>query len=564
MAAVTPMRQSCDRCHGQKLRCQRTGDSDTGACQRCIRQGSQCVYSTSLPKGRPSQYSQSQTDQGGSAASSTCPPSKRQCRAATPTSPKIKVQKRPGPGSRTSTTLNTTVAVADAITVTCPPPVTGAVAHEDHMSVSTNISAGGSSEPMSATASSSTWPWQGIFSWGDLHIESNGRESVQDLNECQWPSLPPDLLYQHDPFPDPFARSNEHHKGHVLEWTDISSGVTSHLQPAQTHFTAKFDFNVFDSGLTSQHTEGNLFSAHSVTSNMNDPGVGIAQLSQLSTRLYPLHRSALAAAELASSREAKYPPGVKDAKDQQPPRCQQDPIVDKVGFKSIMARLLHGFSDASTASNQTINSAPDQSRPICDTMQDAFTSSKQFLGILQCLQGQAKSGSISSDSSRQSPITPISISTPTAGCSGSSGSQHSSSPYSNTVTGHLVMACHGMLLSIYAAILGVLQRDADRILSDGHHEAQVTGIAATGLHDTEAATLRDMRLVMVVQLCSYLIGRQQQAVGPHVSPLQQRDGVSADEALLGNNDIDMDVPPNDLEVEVQQRLSQLRESLRIS
>ncbi|KAK4457043.1 hypothetical protein QBC42DRAFT_213626 [Cladorrhinum samala] len=500
MAAVTPMRQSCDRCHGQKLRCQRTGDGDTGACQRCIRQGSQCVYSTSLPKGRPSQYSQSQsqTDQGGSAAPSTFPAPKRQCRAATPTSPKPKVPKRPGLGSRTSTTLSNTA--------------------------------------------------------------------------CQWPSLGPDLPYQHDPFPDPFAGSNEPHKGHVLDWTDVSSGMTSHLQPAQTHFTAQFDFYGFDSGLKNQpaeHTEGtpSLFSADSVASNAQDPGIGIAQLTQLSTRLYPLHRSAMAAAELASSREAKYPPGLKDTKDQKPPRRAQDPIVDKSGFKSIMTRLLHGFSDAAAAaSNQATNAAPDQARPICDTMQDAFTASKQFLGILHCLQGQAKSGSVSSDSSRQSPMTPISISTPTAGCSGINGSagQHSSSQYSNTVTRHLVMACHGMLLSIYAAILGVLQRDADLMSSDGHHDAKVSGIVATGLHDTEAATLTDMRLVMVVQLCSYLIGRQQQAVAPHVSTLQQRDGATGDEALLGSNDVDMDVPPNDLEVEVQQRLCQLRDSLRIS
>lgn len=48
----TPKRQSCDRCHKQKLRCLRS-DGESGACERCTRLKTQCVYSSSLPKGRP-------------------------------------------------------------------------------------------------------------------------------------------------------------------------------------------------------------------------------------------------------------------------------------------------------------------------------------------------------------------------------------------------------------------------------------------------------------------------------------------------------------------------------
>lgn len=54
----TPTRQSCDRCHGQKLRCPRPSNGNSGACERCIRSKAQCVYSSSLPKGRPSLYRQ--------------------------------------------------------------------------------------------------------------------------------------------------------------------------------------------------------------------------------------------------------------------------------------------------------------------------------------------------------------------------------------------------------------------------------------------------------------------------------------------------------------------------
>lgn len=50
-----PQRQSCDRCHKQKLRCTREGSGiGGGICDRCFRRHARCVYSPRLPKGRPS------------------------------------------------------------------------------------------------------------------------------------------------------------------------------------------------------------------------------------------------------------------------------------------------------------------------------------------------------------------------------------------------------------------------------------------------------------------------------------------------------------------------------
>lgn len=49
-----PQRQSCDRCYRQKLRCIRNKNSSGGVCDRCLSKQAQCVYSFSLPKGRPS------------------------------------------------------------------------------------------------------------------------------------------------------------------------------------------------------------------------------------------------------------------------------------------------------------------------------------------------------------------------------------------------------------------------------------------------------------------------------------------------------------------------------
>ncbi|KAI1312183.1 hypothetical protein F5Y03DRAFT_341652 [Xylaria venustula] len=49
------LRQSCDRCHSQKLRCPRVNNK-LAACERCLRKGVPCEYSSSRPKGRPSVY----------------------------------------------------------------------------------------------------------------------------------------------------------------------------------------------------------------------------------------------------------------------------------------------------------------------------------------------------------------------------------------------------------------------------------------------------------------------------------------------------------------------------
>ncbi|KAI1155273.1 hypothetical protein F4825DRAFT_68864 [Nemania diffusa] len=55
-SSSSPMRQSCDRCHKQKLRCTRESSTNSGACDKCIRKRAQCIYSFALPKGRPSRY----------------------------------------------------------------------------------------------------------------------------------------------------------------------------------------------------------------------------------------------------------------------------------------------------------------------------------------------------------------------------------------------------------------------------------------------------------------------------------------------------------------------------
>ncbi|KAL8899088.1 MAG: hypothetical protein Q9192_001745 [Flavoplaca navasiana] len=80
---ATPKRQSCDRCHSQKLRCTRPDNGNTGLCDRCLRKGAECTYSSCLPKGRPSVY---RSSEGLPAPKG--PPLRTSCRSSTtPASP---------------------------------------------------------------------------------------------------------------------------------------------------------------------------------------------------------------------------------------------------------------------------------------------------------------------------------------------------------------------------------------------------------------------------------------------------------------------------------------------
>ncbi|ROW00107.1 hypothetical protein VSDG_03468 [Cytospora chrysosperma] len=63
-----PQRQSCDRCYKQKLRCTRENVGEDKVCDRCSRKGVPCVYSSSLPKGRPSLQRQAEESAANEAA----------------------------------------------------------------------------------------------------------------------------------------------------------------------------------------------------------------------------------------------------------------------------------------------------------------------------------------------------------------------------------------------------------------------------------------------------------------------------------------------------------------
>ncbi|KAL8944158.1 MAG: hypothetical protein Q9211_000691, partial [Gyalolechia sp. 1 TL-2023] len=126
---------------------------------------------------------------------------------------------------------------------------------------------------------------------------------------------------------------------------------------------------------------------------------------------------------------------------------------------------------------------------------------------------------------------------------------------SSTVIRHLVHACYTLLLDIYIALLTALQYDAERWSSSCRPAAAVSSTAA----------LADIALVLTVQLCSYLIKRQHQAMDLFLSSQQQQQNEGPGSSRQPSP------PPasttcavmSDLEMEVQHRLERLRQTLRI-
>ncbi|KAK0668425.1 hypothetical protein QBC41DRAFT_393925 [Cercophora samala] len=498
--APLPRRLSCDRCHYQKLRCTRTGDSQTSTCNRCLRQNAQCVYSSSLPKGRPSMY-------------------------------RLANERRPPASPKTADSTNSSTTSSDI-----PPPTatTDEVPMPESSSMQIEASTTTTNEDIDQLLAGAIDPssaWMYPMEWNDMQIDSGDGEFLNLVHQggCDLPPTPPSACFTGSQTP-------------MMELFESATTIAK-----------------------------------------SDPDVGIAQLSQLSTRLYPLHRSSISLVETAGS-SGQRSPDIGKHKTQA--------LIDDTAFKAVAKWLVHGVStnmgilfgaaDHSLHHNPNINPAL-QEPTTGDTLNDAFAASHHLLEILRLLQANVTIGnSNDTDASAGGPtdfwrsITPQSTDSSNDGVVGyseggskpaptsapsSSYGRPSSSEYSSTVVRHLVIACHTLLLNIYIALLIALQHDVDL------RSSSLLAGGATG--GSEATALADMRLVLVVQLCSYLIKRQHQAVDMYLSfpnTLQQTiepsspssNTASACGSAGSNGEV-----RSDLEMEVQQRLSRLRQTLRI-
>lgn len=475
-------------------------------------------------------------------------------------------RRRPGPRSNSSAYANVN-SDADAATEINANPNDNANAITDaNASTAENTLM---AESRNVSASTSTCPWLSSLNCNDLQIS------------------------EHD-----WRRWASH--SHIIDHTQIDAGTTS-LNPSQNEggsaLTANVDGNASVSGdllsspplynyvigtgsdlfesssrSDSSNTIATITSTAATTVDENDPDAGIARLSQLSTRLYPLHRSSCALAETVGR--------LGQSKDRNSAR--HGPLIDDTTFKSVAAWLVHGSSKTNMVFRTDRRDLGLETATMGDILLDAFSASYHLLDILCGLQFDFmptisfQTPSLSRPNSSFAAEahldfgarnTPQSMSRPEENSANLERSQESSSyarsigQYSTIVVRHLVIACHTLLLNIYVAVLTALQHEANK--------SPCPYVRNSDEARTPAAALDDIRLVTVVQLCSFLIKRQYQAVDLYISaqspqPAPQPNQLSGayPSSLPLSTNADRQVM-SDLETEVQRRLAQLRETLFI-
>ena len=301
---------------------------------------------------------------------------------------------------------------------------------------------------------------------------------------------------------------------------------------------------------------------------MSWPSLVIAQLSQLSTSLSSVRYSSYTLANAAESSSSRLPSG------------GQVPLIDAAAFETVAAWLALGHDPANTNVHQPVHASTQSHVPYPSPtpeprskaghgiLHDVFSASHRLLEILRHVQVKsiAEPSSIASSAFTSSAATlgqsnvRLRLTTgPWSSASSGGSKQHSHNTMQ--IIRHLVMACEALLLEIYMAVLTALQHDAF------HGDSMNT------------TALGDIRLVLVVQLCSYLIERQQQAVDLCLASQSPLSPLSVSEIFppkLDHSGPQKPVPPgpvvneadrealSDLKNQVQQRLAHLRQTLQCS
>lgn len=506
----TPRRQSCDRCHGQKLRCTRPDNARTGACDRCLRKGAQCAYSSSLPKGRPSLYRLSEVSVGskGSGKSSS----------ASPTPP------------ATTPSATETAAAVPALPIT---PITPAQPGPNPAAGDGDADRDGDIK-MDLQNGAFVWPGPiDAFAdfWGSWWPEDANHHILDSM-----PVMTPGSTFNLDPaieaealvnleFPAPFHGSSESAstetnncaiKGHTLQDGVIPDKNLGERKDCASSSDASSRF-VF-------------------TADKNGVDLSIAHLSRLSTRLSQL---------LGSSRRF-----LAEALDPSDKSITKDPVLKvqlgiEAVFKSINTWLVHG----STNSDSAVFSLEPAPMDGFDLLHHVFSASNHLLEILRHIRVSvvANAPGPSTPTFPSPPGSSLSIETATTTTSSADGGHPSTS-----VVHHLVLVCVTLLLNMYLAILIALQRSADTINSSLRERA----VACGGPNDQMDAPSRvHLQLVSVVQLCSYFIRRQNQTLDRGSSQGPPRESQRRQAVTVPSDAI------ADLMAEVEQRLIRLQESL---
>ncbi|KAF4948336.1 hypothetical protein FSARC_13762 [Fusarium sarcochroum] len=239
--------------------------------------------------------------------------------------------------------------------------------------------------------------------------------------------------------------------------------------------------------------------------------VSIEQLSRLSTRLHHLHQSSQQLAECVESTSNSHSSHhCLQRHDHEPHfKVRSTALMDDAVFQLVASWLTDATpsldsrrhaqrprAGSGIGSKSSDNRCCSSQPGLGDVLLDTFSMSNEFLGILHALHCET----------RCLPSPPIP--SPYNHLVDLEGPYVApTSQYHHSVILPLIVACHTQVLSIYVAILTVLKHDATL-------PSPSSGLGAMDLHDTGSA---DIRLVTVVQLCSYLFKRQLKTVDRYLA-----------------------------------------------
>lgn len=486
-----PIRQSCDRCHSQKVRCTRSDSSKTDDCDRCLRKGSQCVYSSSLPKGRPSLCRR--LPDMPSTASSDIPiqpyPRDQQRQDSSESPPFVFVGE-----ADAENTLDIEMSSYDgAFDTTCP-----------------------------------------VGNIPDFYSNWWQQDDLSDNMQSGAPRVPFYLDQALETLLSPSSlSSSENHR------SSLSSGVST----GANSVTSVEGSKARDCGRSRQSSK----SSRSSRTDKNSCDNLMANLSELSIRssqLLCFSRTFLAGALDPS----------QSAKSQDPSIQVQQSIA--VVFKSINAWLIHGSAKTDIADSTLRVNLCGANSP--DLLQHVFSASNHLIEILCQLRSTAE----------QNP-TPRSITATFPSSRLGQGGSRTNRSEATTPKGaqdysvvlHLALVCATLLLNKYMAVLTAFQRCAD-ILQAALPDASES--LAEPRQEMDGGSRAHMQLVSVVQLCSYYIGRQNQALAAIMEICKDKDSYRT--PMSREDDLRQSVSFSairELKSEVEQHLKQLQQCLQI-
>lgn len=413
-SSAPPMRQSCDRCHKQKLRCTRSSNNNTGACDRCLPKRVPCVYSSSLPKGRPSLY-----------------------RFNNDTSPQKVSRPSESPQS---------LPITPPASVTSATPMT-------HGQKGFNPTAVAASADMNSILDSHT-------NHNLLFPMSDG-EGLMDISPDTWQYLE-GLGYENMKLGEDFQSEDAMFNWQALMHPQQNMADFSGSLNSMGSGEPQYDYGVqghpgfmeYQQDFFSQphHGYGNAASyMERCNSNMKDNDSVISELARLSVHVSSLCRSSSNLAELSDMTQQKVQSLQRNLND--------------ATFDSVAAWLSHGANAQNLKSpadylNTGFSPMPNSNSESTGGILSAiFSASQHFLEVILPLQSSgamsiSASSELSDSRSLSSTSSPPPLSYP------STPSQGSLDNCNNTIC-DLIVTCHIMILNAYAAVLVSLDREAD-------------------------------------------------------------------------------------------------------